>query len=134
MAEVLDGLVARLTIPGLPSWVAIVLLVAIAVTVLAFLAMPFSVFGVKTRLEAVEAELAELRGEIRALLRQPPAPGAPAARAAVEEDYVAPPGRLAPRAPEVAPRITPPVPPPAARPARSAARAEPRLDWPRPGG
>jgi hypothetical protein len=125
----LQGLVERLTIPGLPSWVAIILLVAIAVTLLAFLAMPFSVFGVKSRLEAVEAELADLRTEIRALIRH--GAGAPApARVTVEEDYIAPPVRMT-RAPEVEPRIAPPVPPPPARPARSAARAEPRLDWPK---
>jgi len=133
VAEVLEALVARLTIPGLPSWVGLVILVAIAVTLLAFLAMPFSVFGVKTRLEAVEAELGELRSELRALLRQLPA-GAPAARTVVEEDYVAPRVHPAPRPPEHAPRTSPPVPPPAARPARGSLRAEPRLDWPRPGG
>lgn len=125
MAELLQNLVDRLTIPGLPGWVGIVLLVAISVSVLAFLAMPFSVFGVKSRLEAVEAELADLRSEIRALLRQPPAA---APRAAVDEEWVAPPRSLR-RAPEIEPRVTPPVPPPPARPAR-VARAEPRLDWP----
>ncbi|MBR0680543.1 hypothetical protein GXW74_08595 [Roseomonas eburnea] len=127
MAEVLQGLVDKLTIPGLPGWVALVLLVAIAVSVLAFLAMPFSVFGVKSRLEAVEAELADLRTEIRALIRQPGSALPP--RAAVDDDWVAPPPRGGYRAPEVEPRLTPPVPPPAARPAR-AARSEPRLDWP----
>lgn len=127
MADILEGLVSKLTIPGLPSWVAIVLLAAIAVTVLAFLAMPFSVFGVKSRLEAVEAELADLRTEIRALVRQPP-PAAPPPRATVDEDYIP---RANVRAPEVEPRIAPPVPPPAARPERAARRAEPRIDWPR---
>ena len=124
MADTLHALVDRLTIPGLPSWVGLVILLAIGVSVLAFLAMPYSVFGVKSRLEAVEAELADLRSEIRALLRQP----GPAARAPVEEDYVAPPRRAAPcMAPE--PSFAPPVPPPAARPVRG--RAEPRLDWPK---
>jgi len=129
VADTLEGLVARLTIPGLPSWVALVLLAAIAVTLLAFLAMPFAVFGVKSRLEAVEAELADLRGDIRALLRQAPAAAAPPPpRAMVDEDYIP---RANARAPEVEPRIAPPIPPPAARPERAARRAEPRVDWPR---
>ena len=127
MADIIEGLVARLTIPGLPSWVAMLLLAAIAVTVLAFLAMPFAVFGVKSRLEAVEMELADLRAEIRALIRQAPA-AAPPPRATVDEDYIP---RATARAPEAEPRIAPPVPPPAARPERAARRTEPRIDWPR---
>jgi hypothetical protein len=121
-------LVDRLTIPGLPAWVGLVILLAIGVSVLAFLAMPYSVFGVKSRLEAIEAELADLRTEIRALVRQPAA----VARAPVEEDYVAPPRRTEPRIVAPEPSLAPPVPPPAARPARG--RAEPRLDWPRADG
>ncbi|MEO3472433.1 hypothetical protein AAFN86_11235 [Roseomonas sp. CAU 1739] len=123
----LQGLVDKLTIPGLPPWVGLVLLAAIAVTILAFLAMPFAVFGVKSRLEAIEAELADLRVEIRTLVRQ--GPGSAAARAPVEVDYVSPPSRAAPRPPEVEPRIAAPVPPPPAKP--RGGRAEPRLDWPK---
>jgi hypothetical protein len=87
----LQDIVEKLTIPGLPPWVALVLLVAIAVAVLAFLAMPFAVFGVKSRLEAIEAELADLRMELRNLVLQ--GPGAATARAPVEVDYVPPPMR-----------------------------------------
>ena len=123
----LQGLVEKLTIPGMPSWVTLVLLVAIAVSILAFLAMPFAVFGVKSRLEAIEAELADLRMDIRTLARQ--ASDGAIARAPVEVDYVAPPARTAPRSPEVEPRIAPPVPPPPAKP--RGGRAEPRLDWPK---
>ncbi|BDG74612.1 hypothetical protein [Roseomonas fluvialis] len=125
MADTLQGLIERLSIPGLPSWVGLVILLAIGISLLALLAMPYAVFGVKSRLEAVEAELADLRSEIRALLRQP----GTAARTVVEEDYVAPPSRRA--EPRIAPPepTRPPVPPPAARVVRG--RAEPRLDWPR---
>jgi hypothetical protein len=123
----LEGLVEKLTIPGMPPWVGLVLLAAIAVSILAFLAMPFAVFGVKSRLEAIEAELADLRVEIRTMALQ--ATGGGTARPPVEVDYVAPPARGGPRAPEFAPRSTPPVPPPPARPSRG--RAEPRLDWPK---
>jgi hypothetical protein len=126
VADTLQGLVDRLTIPGLPSWVGLVILLAIGVSLLAVLAMPYAVFGVKSRLEAVEAELADLRTELRAVLRQP----GTTARATVEDDYVAPPRRAEPSFAPPEP-TRPPVPPPAARVVRG--RAEPRLDWPRAG-
>lgn len=117
-----------LAIPGMPSWVGFVLLLAIFVSALALLAMPYSVFGVKSRLDAIEAEISDLRAEIRALVRQPPPVATPAR--AVEEDWVAPPSR-AQRPPEE-PRMAPPVLPPPARAERpSRGRSEPRLDWPR---
>lgn len=125
MADTIQGLIDRLTIPGLPSWVGLVILLAIGVSVLAFLAMPYSVFGVKSRLESIEAELADLRSEIRALVRQPVA----GARTPVEEDYVAPPRRTEPRMAAPEPSLAPPVPPPAARPVRG--RNEPRFDRPK---
>jgi hypothetical protein len=132
VADTLQDLAGMLAIPGLPSWVGFILLLAIVVSALSLLAMPYSVFGVKSRLESIETELADLRTEIRALVRQPPVAAAPA-RAPVEEDWVPPP-RPAPRVAEEL-RLAPPVPPPPARPERPArpARAEPRLDWPKEG-
>ena len=56
----------------LPWWVPIVLLVPALLYALAFLFMPFSVIGVKSRLEVIEARLDEIQGEIRHLaLRLP---------------------------------------------------------------
>ena len=61
------------TLPDwLPWWVPIVLLVPALLYALAFLFMPFSVIGVKSRLEVIEARLDEIQGEIRHLaLRLP---------------------------------------------------------------
>ena len=61
------------TLPDwLPWWVPILFLVPALLYALAFLFMPFSVIGVKSRLEAVEARLDEIQGEIRHLsLRLP---------------------------------------------------------------
>src|SRR5882757_1517881 len=48
-----------------PWWVPLVLLVPALLYALAFLFMPFSVLGVKTRLEVIEARLDEIQQEIR---------------------------------------------------------------------
>src|ERR1700743_930113 len=54
------------TLPDwLPWWVPIILLVPALLYALAFLFMPFSVIGVKGRLDVMEARLDELQGEIR---------------------------------------------------------------------
>jgi len=82
----------RLTIPGLPSWVGLVLLVAIGVLLLAFLAMPFAVRR-EVAARGGGGRLADLRGELRAVLRQPGL--APPRAAVVEEEWVSPPGRRA---------------------------------------
>jgi len=44
----------------LPWWVPLVLLVPTVLWALSFLFMPFSVFGVKSRLEVIEARLDEI--------------------------------------------------------------------------
>jgi len=92
----------------LPWWVPLVVLVPALLYLLLFLVMPFSVFGLKGRLDLIDARLDEIQGEIRALaLRLPEAGDAPSLR--------------------------PPIPPAAERVAAPdpRRRAEPRLDWPR---
>ena len=127
----------------LPWWVPFVLLVPALLYVLAFFFMPFSVIGVKSRLEVIEARLDELQGEIRHLSLRLPASG----RVADYEEIYAPEPGLQPR--RAPPEMTRPPIPPASHeledreprePPREARResenrstgrrAEPRLDWP----
>ena len=68
-------LVARLAIPGLPEWSGLVILLLALLFVLAFVMMPFSVFGTKSRLDAIEAQLDEVQQEIRSLALRLPEPG-----------------------------------------------------------
>jgi hypothetical protein len=56
-----------------PWWVPLVLLVPTLLYALAFLFMPFSVLGVKTRLEVIEIRLDEIQQEIRHLALRLPA-------------------------------------------------------------
>jgi hypothetical protein len=70
------GMNTLLSLPDwVPWWVPLVLLVPALLYALAFLFMPFSVLGVKTRLEVMEARLDEIQQEIRHLaLRLPIGP------------------------------------------------------------
>jgi hypothetical protein len=95
----------RLTIPGLPEWSGLAVLLVFLLLGLCLLVMPFSVFGVKGRLDSIEAQLDDLRADIRALAMRG---GSVASR-----DEAPPPGMLAP----------PPEP--------TGTRAEPRINWPR---
>ncbi len=139
----------------MPWWVPLALLVPALLWALSFLFMPFSVFGVKSRLEVIEARLDEIQNEIRHVALRLPASGVPGP----DYDDVYPPRMQEPRVDRVLSR--PPIPParhelyntqnqepsaepaledrpppsPNARPARRnepiprATRAEPRLDW-----
>jgi hypothetical protein len=141
----------------LPWWVPLALLVPALLWALSFLFMPFSVFGVKSRLELIEARLDEIQNEIRHVALRLPPGGLPTP----DYDDIFPPRMQEPRVAEkVATR--PPIPParhelfntqsqeqpaepafedrpppaPNARPPRRneapvarPARAEPRLDW-----
>lgn len=135
-----------LTLPAwVPSWLPFLVLVAAALYLLVFLVMPFSVFGVKSRLDSLEAELDEIHAEIRRLALRLPEP--------LEAEPYEDAPRLAPRDDFAQER--PPIPPApeiarselaeARAPHRAAfrrgarrvtnepqtARAEPKLDWPR---
>ncbi|MGI4942558.1 MAG: hypothetical protein ACRYHQ_18655 [Janthinobacterium lividum] len=98
-----------------PWWVHLAVLVAGGLVVLLYLAMPFAVFGVKSRLEVIEARLDEIQAEIRSLsLRLPETAGM--------EDSYSPADRYASARPPIPPAPHSP-PAPVARPGRT----EPRL-------
>lgn len=140
-----------MVIPALPDWlpwwVPMVVVVPALFFALAFLLMPFAVFGVKGRLEAVEARLDEIQGEIRTLALRLPEP---VHQAQYDETIYAPPPMDSPPRVRSEPTIArPPIPPAPPyiqasyqedlRPRRPLdptrtprpGRAEPRLDWPR---
>jgi hypothetical protein len=147
------GMTMPFAVPDwLPWWAIIAILVPVLVYLLAFLVMPFNVFGLRSRLDLIDARLDEIQGEIRALAVRLPEPSA------------GPHGTLASR-PPIPPAPSPGRPPPspsrwsepqddppdsdpsevepgqrwrrAVRPRPDAAaeprppRSEPRLDWPR---
>ena len=140
----------NLSLPDwVPWWVPLVLLLPALLYGLAFLFMPFSVIGLKSRLDGIDARLAEIQQDLRGLALRGPQVGA----APVEyEDVYVP---LAPRGAERQPMgerppIPPeahglydddmpedrPPPPPHTRPIRRAepppvSRHEPRVNWPR---
>lgn len=58
-----------------PWWAHLTILIALLLFGLLFLLMPFAVFGVKGRLELLDARLDEIQGEIRSLSLRLPEPG-----------------------------------------------------------
>ncbi len=140
----------------LPWWAPIVVAVPVGLYLLVFLVMPFSVVGLKGRLDLIDARLDEIQGEIRMLSLRLPEP------VAASDDRPATSGSAARSArPPVAPapgadlrRLAPPSrqheQPGYSRSSRNddergagddggprggapnrPVRAEPRLDWPR---
>jgi hypothetical protein len=114
----------------MPAWLQLLVVVIGIMLVLCFAFMPFSVFGVKTRLEGLEARLDEIQGEIRLLAHRLPEPG----RLSAYDDEPA----VRRPEPERELRARPPIPPVAWRadtgvrsrnlpPAESKPRSEPRL-------
>ncbi len=126
-----------------PWWVNIVIVVPAILFLLAFVLMPFSVFGMKGRLEGVEARLDEIQGEIRSLALRLPEPmsarmseyDAPPLGADGYQDDPLPSRPPIPPAPRIstASRSAGRSPPPDAPPrwADPPGRAEPRFDRPR---
>jgi hypothetical protein len=106
------------TLPDwLPWWVPVLIAIPVLLYAIVFFLMPFSVFGVKGRLDLIDARLDEIQGEIRSLsLRLP------------EERSLRPPVPPAAEAPLRRGREEPPE--ERRRPA-GPDRSEPRLDWPR---
>ena len=107
-------------LPALPDWLpgwAVGLIVAIgALYLLLLLAMPFSVFGLKGRLDEIDVRLDDLHADLQAILRRLPATrGAPLPE---DPEEAPPPPALAPPPPAVAPPPRRPAPP---------QRREPRL-------
>jgi hypothetical protein len=100
----LQGLAERLAVPGFPEWTGLVALVVLLLLGACLLVMPFSVFGVKGRLDAIEAQLDELRAELRGLALRLPDRASPFLPA--DE----PPPPVLPQAPRGEPRITWPRP------------------------
>ncbi len=110
----------------MPWWAQLAVLVAVLLFGLLFMLMPFSVLGVKGRLDMIEARLDEIQGEIRSLALRLPEPigsratdmdyrmqGSPSA----EPLEIMPARPPIPPAPQYAPR----------RPPAQAQRSEPRL-------
>lgn len=104
----LNDLVTRLTLPGLPEWTGLVALLILLLLAVCLLVMPFSVFGVKGRLDSIEAQLDDLRAELRVMTARQAEPR--------RETW------------EATPNIPEPY---AAPPSASSGRAEPRISWPR---
>lgn len=104
----------------MPPWLGLLLLLVGLLYALAMLAMPFSVFGVKSRLEAIEDQLEQVQEELRILTLRLPEP---LRGVAVEESpYYDPlPRNAAPPRPRE-PEGRPPQIPPASAPARDAYR------------
>lgn len=102
----LNDLVTRLTLPGLPEWTGLVALLVLLLLALCLLVMPFSVFGLKGRLDSIEAQLDDLRAELRMMTARQPE--------ARRDTWEA----------------TPNIPEPYSAPTPTS-RAEPRISWPR---
>jgi hypothetical protein len=103
----------------MPGWLPFVVVVPVLLYAVVFLAIPFGVFGVKGRLDVLEARLDEIQGEIRLLSLRLPEPSrasdgsqfAPGDRPASARPPI-PPNATVERFPDVAPlpeRSVPPV-------------------------
>lgn len=117
---------------GLPWWVTLAVLVPVALYALLFLAIPFSVFGIKSRMESIEARLDEIQEEIRNLAIRLPEPlGSTRSNIAAGNSPHLPPIEPIPSMEPDLPRFRTDPPNQRRQPPSRPARSEPRLDWPR---
>jgi len=105
----LHDLATRLTLPGLPECTGLVALLVLLLLALCLVVMPFSVFGLKGRLDSIEAQLDDLRAELRVIAAR--MPDAPRRGWQTEADLD--------------------LPAPPATPSQAGGRSEPRISWPR---
>jgi hypothetical protein len=76
-----------LTLPDwLPGWAILLVALPVLLWVLAFLMVPFSVFGVKSRLEALEAQIDQLQDDLRIMGMRMSGALPPATRSTYVED------------------------------------------------
>lgn len=115
----LQDLATRLTLPGLPDWTGLVALLVLALLALCLVVMPFSVFGVKGRLDNIEAQLDEIRAELRVLAARMPEARRPDWRGEATVDLPTPVPRPDPSYSSQHPTIYP------------GGRAEPKISWPK---
>lgn len=74
-------MISPLPLPDwIPWWANFGILIAGLLFILMFLLMPFAVFGVKGRLDLLEARLDEIQGEIRSLALRLPEPALEASK------------------------------------------------------
>ncbi|MEI7710207.1 MAG: hypothetical protein WCI94_02165 [Rhodospirillales bacterium] len=116
-----------LTLPDwVPWWVPLVLLLPALLYGLAFLFMPFSVIGLKSRMESIEARLDEIQQDLRMMSTRGPNAGV----ASVEYDDVyvpvPPPHRVSTR--QAVPRQAEWQPPPERQPAPPSSYAAPAAE------
>lgn len=71
-----------------PWWAQLAILVVAILFGLAFLMVPFAVFGLKGRLDVLEAQLDDIHAELRMLAMRLPDPERPTVRAAPPEPVV----------------------------------------------
>ncbi len=93
----------------MPWWIQLAILIVAILFGFALLLMPFAVFGLKDRLELIEAQLDDVHAELRMLANRLPEVARPPARA-MEQEPVA--EEIVPRPRPARPRPQPvPVPP-----------------------
>ncbi len=124
-------MISPLPLPDwVPWWANLAILIAGLLFALMFLLMPFAVFGVKGRLDLVEARLDEIQGEIRSLSLRLPEPGLGNGRASVDMRRFTEPGDFSDsRETDAYSGPRPPIPPAPRdrRPPVMPPRTEPRL-------